>query len=379
MNESPVQRLVSLGQSPWLDFIQRGFLEGGEFERLIEQRGVRGVTSNPVIFEKAIDQTEDYRADIARLAREERTPRQIYESLAIEDVRRAAELLSPVHRATNGADGFVSLEVSPHLAHDGPGTVAEARRIWSMVERPNLMIKVPGTREGLSAIRSLLGDGINVNVTLLFSIERYREVLEAYQAALDDRLAAGRRIDRIASVASFFLSRIDTLIDRELDALAADPARSRDAQRLRGQVAIASARVAYAHLRRSLESERFRALRAKGARPQRLLWASTSAKDPAYSPVKYIEPLIGPDTVNTMPLETLDAYHESGHPAVRLSDDDEEATAVLAELARLDVDLDAATAQLLDEGIKKFADPYDALLESLGGLREAELGQATNG
>jgi len=371
---SPVKRLLELGQSPWLDFIRRSLVETGELVRMIDEWGVRGVTSNPVIFEKAIAHTDDYRAEVARLARAGQSAQQIYEALAIEDVRAAAKLLEPVYEASGGADGFVSLEVSPHLARDAAATIAEAKRLWSALDRANVMIKVPGTHEGLTAIRSLLADGINVNVTLLFSIERYRDVLEAYGRGLEAALAAGRRIDRIASVASFFLSRIDTLIDAKLDALAAaNAARKQEAVRLRGAVAVASARLAYAVFEEGIASERFRRLRANGAHVQRLLWASTGTKDPVYSPVKYVEPLIGADTVNTMPLETLEAYHEHGQPSARLSGHADEARDVLAALAGLGVDLDAATARLLDEGIEKFVRPYDALLGAIDSARSAAL------
>jgi transaldolase len=371
---SPVKRLLELGQSPWLDFIRRSLVETGELARMIDEWGVRGVTSNPVIFEKAIAHTDDYRAEVARLARAGQSAQEIYEALAIEDVRAAAKLLEPVYQATGGADGFVSLEVSPHLARDAAATIAEAKRLWSALGRANVMIKVPGTNEGLTAIRSLLADGINVNVTLLFSIERYRDVLEAYTQGLEAALAAGRRIDRIASVASFFLSRIDTLIDANLDALAAaDAARKREAMRLRGAVAIASARLAYAVFEEGIASERFRRLRAAGAHAQRLLWASTGTKDPTYSPIKYVEPLIGADTVNTMPLETLEAYDEHGQASARLSGHANEARDVLAALAGLGIDLDAATDRLLEEGIEKFVRPYDALLAAIESARSTAL------
>lgn len=375
MTDSPLRRLLEYGQSPWLDFIGRGLLTGGELSRMIDQWGIRGVTSNPAIFERAIARTDDYRGQIERLSRAGAKAEQIYERLAFDDVRAAAELLYPVYRETGGADGFVSLEVSPHLARDAPATVSAARRLWSALDCPNVMIKVPGTREGLSAIRSLLAGGINVNVTLLFSIDRYREVVEVYLTGLEDALAAGRRLDRIASVASFFLSRIDTLIDRQLDALAAaGGGQSRPARRLRGQAAIASARLAYAVLERSLASERFRRLRREGARPQRLLWASTGAKDPAYSAIKYVEPLVGRDTVNTLPLETLEAYHETGRPAARLPGHAREAEDMLRALAAMGIDLDAATARLLDEGIDQFVQAYDALLRSLDSVARAALG-----
>jgi len=374
MSISPVKRLLEFGQSPWLDFIRRSLLKTGELKWMIDEWGVRGVTSNPVIFEKAIAHTDDYHAEITRLAQAGKSAEQIYEALAIEDVRAVADLFLPIYRAGGGADGFVSLEVSPQLAHDAPATIAAAKRLWAALDRKNVMIKVPATAEGLTATRSLLADGVNVNVTLLFSIDRYRDVLQSYQEGLEAALAAGRRIDRIASVASFFLSRIDTLIDAELDTLAAASAtRDREIQELRGSVAIASARLAYAAFEKAVDSERFRRLRSRGAKVQRLLWASTGTKDPTYSPVKYIEPLIGPHTVNTMPLETLEAYDERGQPNTRLTAHRSEARNVLAALARLGIDLDAVTARLLDEGIDKFVRPYESLLGVLESERSTAL------
>lgn len=373
---SPVKRLLEFGQSPWLDFISRSLLKSGELRRMIDEWGVRGVTSNPVIFEKAIVHTDDYSAEIARLARAGNSAEQIYEALAIEDIRAAADLLAPIYRASGGTDGFVSLEVSPHLARDATATISEAKRLWSTLDRANVMIKVPGTTEGLTAIRSLLADGINVNVTLLFSIERYREVLEAHGQGLEAALAAGRPINHIASVASFFLSRIDTLIDADLDALAAASAdREQEAMRLRGSTAIASARLAYEIYEQGIASERYRRLRVAGAQVQRLLWASTGTKDRTYGPIKYVEPLIGPDTVNTMPLDTLKAYHAGGQPMTRLAGHVTEARGVLATLAALEIDLDAATARLLDEGIEKFVRPYDGLLRAIESARSAASGR----
>lgn len=377
MTDSPLKRLHQLGQSPWLDFIQRGLLGGGELARMIEQWGVSGMTSNPVIFNKAIAETNDYDADIARLTSAGNSAVQIYESLAFDDVRHAADLFRPVYDQNSGADGFVSLEVSPHLALDTAGTLSEAKRLWSALDRPNVMIKVPGTPEGLVAVRHLLAEGINVNVTLLFAVPRYREVLEAYLAGLEDALAANRPIERIASVASFFLSRIDSLIDRQLDDLAKrDAARRNEAAELRGEVAIASACSAYAVLREALESKRFQRLAAQGARAQRLLWASTGTKDPAYSDIKYVEPLVGPHTVNTMPLETLRAYNDHGDPANRLGATSKDAEQVLHRLSGLGIDLERATAQLLSEGIDKFVEPYDALLRKLEAARAAASARA---
>jgi transaldolase len=367
---SPVKRLFDFGQSAWLDFIERDLLVSGELTRLIDEWGLRGMTSNPAIFEKAIANTRQYDDDIARLARDGLPAQQVYEALAIADVRKAADLFRPIYDATAAFDGYVSLEVSPHLALDAEATIADARRLWSALERPNIMIKVPGTRPGLDAIRQLIGEGINVNVTLLFSVPRYAEVAGAYAAGLAIAQRAGRPLERIASVASFFLSRIDTAVDRQLDARAnADPACASDAARLRGSAAIASARLAYSAFEASVTGERWEALAGRGARPQRLLWASTGTKDRAYSDVKYVEPLIGPDTVNTMPLETLRAYHDHGAPALRLRGYREEADRTIAALAALSIDIEAVAAQLLEEGIEKFVQPYDTLLGAIEEVR----------
>lgn len=367
MTDNPVRRLHDFGQSPWLDFLSRGLLTSGQLARLIEEDGIAGVTSNPAIFEKAILASDDYDDAIARLAREGRSAQEIYEILTVEDVRSAADLMRPMYDETDGLDGYVSLEVNPHLARDTEGTLEEARRLWGKVDRPNLFIKVPATTEGLPAIEQLISEGINVNVTLLFGLPRYREVAEAYISGLERRLADGHPIDRVASVASFFLSRIDVLLDPIFEEkIAGGGPEAEKARRLRGEVAIASAKVAYATIYRELfSSERFRALADRGARVQRLLWASTSTKNPEYPDTKYVEPLIGPDTVNTMPLETIEAYRDHGNPAPRLEEGVEEAQALLALLPEVGVDLDAATARLIEEGIEKFNQPYDKLLATL--------------
>ena len=366
MKTSPVKRLLDFGQSPWLDFIERELLRSGELTRMIAEWGLQGMTSNPAIFEKAIAQTRQYDREIATLAAAGRPAEQVYEMLAIADVQAAADLFRPVYDGSDGADGYVSLEVSPHLAADAEGTISEARRLWAALGQPNVMIKVPGTPAGLVAIRQLIGAGINVNVTLLFSVERYREVAAAYAAGLEAALEAGRPLARIASVASFFLSRIDTAVDARLDRLAQDDeARASEALRLRGAAAIASARLAYAVYEESIATPRWRRLAAEGARVQRLLWASTGTKDPAYSDVKYVEPLIGPATVNTLPLDTLRAYHDHGDPAARLTGQREAAERIAAALAALSIDLEAVAAKLLEEGIVKFVQPYDSLLATL--------------
>ncbi len=362
MQENPLLQLRGCGQSVWLDYLSRHLLDSGELRRLIDADGLRGVTSNPAIFDKAISGSLDYDDDIGKLSRQGQGIQEIYETLTVSDVQRAADLFLPVFRGLDGADGFVSLEVNPHLAHDTPGTIAEARRLWAKLDRPNVFIKVPATLEGLPAIRRLISEGINVNVTLLFGLPRYREVAEAYLSGLEERAARGQHL-RVVSVASFFLSRIDTLVDQTLKGLAGAAAS------LQGEVAIASAKVAYAIYRQVFGSPRFKALQDQGARPQRLLWASTSTKNPAYGDVKYVEPLIGPETINTMPLETINAYRDHGQPASRLGEGADQAAAILQRLSELGLDLDQVTRQLEDEGVEKFNQPYDNLMCSLEGKR----------
>jgi len=361
-------RVRELGQSIWLDYIRRAMLSDGTLARLIRDDGLGGMTSNPAIFEKAIAHGEEYAAAIAALA-SGRSAEQIYEAIAIEDVRAAADAFSTLHRETRAVDGYVSLEVSPHLAHDTAGTIDAARRLWGRVERPNVMIKVPGTRAGLPAIERLIADGINVNVTLLFSVDRYGVVAEAWLRGLEMRLREHRPLAGIASVASFFLSRIDTLIDQRLDQLAA--AGNEQAAALRGRAAIASARLAYQHYRSWRFSERWTRLAGAGAVPQRLLWASTSTKDPAYPDVMYVDALIGPETVNTVPLETLDAYRDHGKPQARLEEDLDAARALPRQLAQLDLDLERVAEQLEREGVEKFVTPYDSLLATIEQQRRA--------
>lgn len=370
MADSPLKSLSRFGQSPWLDFIQRGLVESGRLAGMIGDWGLKGVTSNPSIFEKAIAHSADYDEQIATLVAAGRSTEEIYEALVVDDIRAAADALQPVYAQTGGADGFVSVEVSPHRVRDTVGTVEEARQWWSRIDRPNVMIKVPGTSEGLPAITTLIAEGFNVNVTLLFSVERYREVIHAWREGLAGAAAAGRRLNSIASVASFFLSRIDVMVDPLLAGIAdRGGAEAATACALQGEVAIACARRAYAEFRHSLRDERFRRLAAGGARPQRLLWASTGTKNPDYSDIKYVEPLIGPDTVNTMPLQTLEAYDDHGHPAARLTGDDGGATETLEALAGLGIDLEAVCTGLLEEGIIKFVEPFDALHRALDGKR----------
>ncbi len=387
MSENPLRKLESFGQSVWTDFIRRAIIQSGEFQGLVDQDGVSGVTSNPSIFEKAIAGSHDYDEQIRALALENRNAPDMYQALTVRDIQDTVDILRPMYDRLDGRDGFVSLEVSPHLAHDADGTVAEARRLWQAVDRPNLMIKVPATLEGLPAIRQLIGEGINVNITLLFGLPRYRQVADAYLSGLEDRLAQGLPIEQIASVASFFLSRIDVLVDPMLQSVidrgTEGGAESGAPQAylaidMVGQVAIASAKVAYQIYREIVESDRFVRLAEQGAHPQRLLWASTSTKNPAYSDVKYVEALIGPDTINTMPMETLDAYRDHGDPAPRLEEDVESYQEILDSLPRVGIDLDQVTQQLEDEGIEKFIKPYDLLLKTLEQKRDAILKESVD-
>jgi transaldolase len=374
MKGNSLHRLTALGQSVWLDVISRQLIQSGELRRLIEEDELRGVTSNPAIFQKAFAAGDEYDEQIRYLAEEGRTAEEIYETIAIEDVQHAADMLRDVYDRLGGSDGFVSLEVSPYLAHDTGGTTVEARRLWNLLDRPNVFIKIPATREGLPAIRQCISEGININVTLLFGLPRYREVTEAYIAGLEDRVAQGRPINLVRSVASFFLSRIDVLVDSLLeDVVREGGPQSETAARLRGEVATASAKVAYQIYRSVFEGERFRALRDRGAAVQRALWASTGTKNPLYSDIKYVEPLIGPDTVSTMPLETMKAYKDHGDPALRIEDNMPEAHRVLQLLYLTGVNIDTITQQLEDEGIDKFIRPLDDLLAALEEKRSRAL------
>lgn len=364
MSANPLLKLEHLGQSIWVDYIQRDMLDSGQLQRMIEQDGVSGVTSNPAIFEKAIAEHHDY-DDVIRSMRGS-SASEIYESLALADLQRAADLLRSSYDASQGRDGFVSMEVSPHLAYDSSGTVQEARRLRAALDRPNSLIKVPATQPGLQAIRQLISEGINVNATLLFSLQRYREVADAYISGLEDRAERGEPVGQVASVASFFLSRIDTLADKQLDALAErDPERATQAKGLQGEVAVASAKLAYQDYKELFSNERWQKLAANGARPQRLLWASTSTKNPDYSDTKYVEPLIGAETVNTLPLETMDAYRDHGLPQQCLESGVDEARRALELLDALGIDLNALTEQLEREGVDKFIQPYDKLMKRL--------------
>ena len=364
MPMNPLRQLNALGQSVWCDFIERRMLGNGEFEGLIERDGVTGVTTNPTIFEKALAAGDAYAADIASLAAGAASPGRIADALMRDDVRRAADMLRPVYERNAGADGYVSLEVSPRLAHDAPATTAAAKAAWDALDRPNVMVKIPATREGIDAIRSLIGAGVNVNATLLFSVARYLDVAHAYAQGLEARAAAGLPLDRIASVASFFVSRIDTLIDSRIDSLmqsCTTAQRRAHALELRGRAAIACARLAYREFERMQCEPAWVRLAARGARPQRLLWASTSTKDPSYADTVYVEALIGPRTVNTLTRETLAAYRQHGEPALRLRLDLARAEQLGAELVHIGVDLEQVAAELEADGVRRFAASEDAL------------------
>ena len=366
MKNNPLKNLETLGQSIWLDYIRRDLIASGELRRLIEEDGLRGMTSNPSIFEKAIAESHIYDQDIHDMALKKKDVKTIYETISQRDVQNAADEFRSVYEKTDGKDGYVSLEVNPHLAHDTKGTIKEARRLWAALNKPNVFIKVPATSEGLPAIQQLINEGINVNVTLLFGLPRYREVAEAYIAGLEARIAQGKSVKHIASVASFFLSRIDSMVDPMVEKfLEPDCEKTEIAKKVRGQVAIASAKIAYQIYKEIFSSNRFKKLVDKGARPQRLLWASTSTKNPEYSDVKYIESLVGPDTVNTVPPETFDAYRDHGDPKSRLEQDVKEADWIMARLPELGISIDKVTGQLEDAGVKKFNEPFDKLMEAL--------------
>ena len=366
-----LRTLEAKGQAIWLDFLDRGFLADGGFTKLIEQDGLTGITSNPSIFEKAIVDGSAYNADIAAIfAGGDVSAAEVYENLAVSDLQAAAAALRPTYDRLDGADGFASIEVSPHLAYSTKGSVEEARRLWAAVDRPNLMVKVPGTEEGVHAVRALTAEGINVNITLLFANDMYRAVAEAFTAGLEERVEKGEDVSRVSSVASFFVSRIDTQIDKAIDARskAGDP-ESEALTALRGKVAIANAKVAYQYYLKQIECDRWKTLAGKGARPQRLLWASTGTKDPLYSDVLYVESLIGPNTINTMPLKTIEAFRDHGRISASLSADVGAARRVLEETDRLGLDLAGVTKTLVADGIKSFSRSSDALLHAIADRR----------
>ncbi len=359
METSKVKRIHDFGQSIWLDFIDRDIIKSGKLKDLIDNDGVRGVTSNPAIFEKAISSSSDYDSDILRIAEQTQDFEDVFYQLAISDIQQAADVFKPLYNQEDvrGADGYVSLEVSPRLAMDTEGTFQQAVDLWKKVARQNVMIKIPGTQPGLEAIRRSIAEGININVTLLFGLERYRAVAEAYIAGLEERLEKDQPIADIASVASFFLSRIDVMVDPLLD--------EKGLGDLKGEVAIASAKKAYEIYLEVFSSDRWKKLEAEGAKPQRLLWASTSSKNPAFKSTKYVDALIGKNTVDTVPMETLEAYRTEGEPADRLSEDLDKATETLEKLKAAGIDLEQISQKLEDEGVEKFIAPYDKLLKAI--------------
>lgn len=364
---NPLIELEKFGQSPWLDFIQRSYTENGSLKKLVDNDGLKGVTSNPAIFEKAMAHGTDYDPQFQKLANAEITDvSTLYETMAMDDIRAATKVLFPVWEKTKGKDGYVSLEVSPYLGHDTQGTIDEARRLWKAVNEKNLMIKIPATPECVPSVRQVIADGINVNVTLLFSLDAYKSVLEAYMQGLEERHKKGEDISHIASVASFFVSRIDSAIDKQIDDRIAKGDKDSDVLKsLRGKVAIANAKMAYQHYLEVMKSDRWKKLESAGAQPQRLLWASTGTKDKAYSDTLYVDELVGPDTVNTIPPATFDAFRDHGKPRASLTEDIEGAKKTLAEAARLGISLKDVTDKLLKDGVSAFADSFDTLLGSV--------------
>jgi len=371
--QSRLAALLEEGQSVWLDFITRDLVRGGELARMIEQDGLRGMTSNPTIFQKAISEGGAYDAQIGELIAQGKSAGEIFEAVAIKDIQDACDLFRPLYDRTEGRDGFVSIEVSPLLARDTAGTIEEARRLWKTVNRPNVMVKVPGTAEGAPAIETLLGEGLNINITLLFSLANHERVMWNYVNALEARAAKGAPVNRIASVASFFVSRVDTLVDKLLDekiAAASDESAKAALRALQGKVAVANAKLAYARFQ-EIFGERFQALAAKGARVQRPLWASTGTKNKAYSDVLYVDSLIGPDTVNTLPPATITAFQDHGTVRRTIDEGVDEARATMAALKEAGIDIDAVTQQLEDEGVSLFAKSFDDLLAGVEEKRQA--------
>jgi len=371
---NPLLQLRELGQSVWYDNIDRSQLASGQFQRMLDEDGVVGVTANPTIFEKSISAGHAYDEQIDQLIREGKSTNEIYEALIITDIQTVADILRPIYEQTNGHDGYVSLEVSPDLAHDTEATLSEVRRFWKMVNRPNLMIKIPGTSEGLPAILQSLTEGINVNITLIFSIDTYRKVADAYISALEKRNAEGKDVSRMASVASFFVSRVDTLVDKMLEdkiKATSDSAEQQKLKSLEGKAAIANARIVYQEFKRFFNSPRFEKLKQNGAHVQRPLWASTSTKNPAYRDVLYAEELIGPDTVDTMPLETIQNFRDHGRVRLSIEDDIPQAHAELDALEKIGIHYDQVTQQLQDEGVKKFADSFHELFKGIESKKKA--------
>jgi transaldolase len=371
-----INELADLGQAIWLDYIRRSFIQQGDLQALVD-KGLRGVTSNPSIFEKAIAQSDDYDEQLEKLAKAGQSTDEIYTALAVQDIQNAADVLRPVYERTEGADGFVSLEVDPTLAHDTQATIDEAARLWELVDRPNLMVKIPATKEGLPAISESISKGLNINVTLIFSLERYGEVMAAYVRGLETRQRSGNPIDNVSSVASFFVSRIDTKVDKRLEEVIQRGGPEAElAASLRGQAAVASAKMAYRQFKAVFEGAQFKDLKEKGGRVQRPLWASTSTKNPAYSDIKYVQGLIAPHTVNTLPEKTLDAFLDHGQVALTLEEDINKAKFVLQSLEDVGISMQAVTQELEDEGVEAFAKSFRALIERIDERRKQIQSQA---
>lgn len=373
MSRNPLVELTELGQSVWYDNIERKLITSGELKRLVDEDALGGVTSNPAIFEKAISGSDLYTEQLRGMAGQGKSAVEIYEALAIRDVQTAADVLASVYEKTGGTDGFVSLECSPLLANDTDRTIEEARRLWNELSRKNVMIKIPGTPEGMAAIEQCISEGININITLLFSLDAYDQTMEAYIRGLERRAAEGKPINNISSVASFFVSRIDTAVDKQLNAkieqAASDEERS-NLESLVGRIAIANAKLAYRRYKEVFHGERFAELKAKGAQVQRPLWASTSTKNPAYKDVYYVEALIGPETVDTLPPATLVAFRDHGIAKVTIEDDIEEERARLSRLEAAGISLDEVTAQVLADGVRLFVEPFDKLIAAIESRRD---------
>lgn len=368
MSTNPLIELTKLGQSIWNDNIERKLITSGELKRLIDEDGLSGVTSNPAIFEKAIAGSDLYADQLRGLAENGAGAQEIYEALAITDIQMTADVLADVYDKSGGADGFVSLECSPLLANDTAGTIEEARRLWGLLGRKNVMIKIPGTEAGMPAIEQCIYEGININITLLFSLHAYEQTIEAYIRGLERRAAENKPVDNISSVASFFVSRIDTAVDKELEQRISNGSTAEEKTRLRsllGRIAVANAKMAYQKYKKVFHGERFAALRQKGAQLQRPLWASTSTKNPAYPDVYYVEALIGPETVDTMPPATIVAFRDHGNPRVTIEDDLDRERAVLARLEEVGISLDQVTSHVLADGVRLFVEPFDKLLKTI--------------
>jgi transaldolase len=377
MSTNPLVELTNLGQSVWYDNIERKLITSGELRRLIEEDSLRGVTSNPAIFEKAISGSDLYEDQLRELAQQGKNANDIYEAIAIRDVQTAADELATVYEQTGGVDGYVSLECSPLLANDTQGTIEEARRLWKWLDRKNVMIKIPGTPEGIPAIEQCISEGININITLLFSLTSHEQTMEAYIRGLERRAKEGKPVNNIASVASFFVSRVDTAADKIIEDRMKQATSEEEKSKLKsllGRIAIANAKLAYQRYKEIFHGERFASLKALGAQVQRPLWASTSTKNPAFRDVYYVEALIGPETVDTVPPATLDAFRDHGIARVTIEDNLDEEMGLIARLQEVGISLDEITQQVLDEGVQKFVEPFEKLLSATESRRKEIVG-----